>query len=139
MGINSFVKELWTWNMLKKKGYSLVEIENSDANVTTYIMKLKGKKSIKIGKDTFPINPNKKLTKGGVSLYRFRSGSAIGEDKNGRYIKDNMDSQLLTEIVRNATMVGQNSAGTDKKEMLLYIALGAIAGLAGGVMVAGFL
>ena len=93
MGVNSLLKELFALNMLKRRGYSLVEIQGNDSEVRTYIKRIEGNKSINIGGREFIINGNKKMVKGGMPLYRFHINKSSGET-NGNVTQTKMDSDL---------------------------------------------
>lgn len=135
MGINSMFKEIYYLNMLKKKGYSLIEIEGNDGEVRVSAMRLEGKKKIEINGNTYIINPKKRKIKGGMTLYRFKQGTAVSEDTNGKYLTTPADSKLLNEAVLSARAIGQNSGLKDKKQELIMIGIGvAIGGMLGYIV-----
>lgn len=129
MGINSAIKEIWAFNMLKKKGYSLIDVTGNDGVVRTYFMRIGPKKEIKIGKNTYIINKGKKMMKGGMPYFRFNAGRSAGENKDSKISQTPMDDSILTEIIQKARIAGQNSSsGMDKNQMFLYIGLGGAVG-----------
>ena len=137
MGLNSLFKELIALNNLKGKGYSLVEITGNDGEVVVYIKRIEDKKRIEISGNSFIINKTKQLSKGGMPLYRFSINKSVAYDKSGKIKQTVMDSDILTEIIRSARLVGQNTAQTDNKKELIMLGLGAIIGGALGFIIAG--
>lgn len=137
MGLNSVFREIYALNMLKKKGYSLVEIEGNDGEVRVYTMRLEGKKSIEIHGNVYILNPKKRKIKGGMTLYRFREGFSIPEDDDGNYTMTPADAKLLNEVVSIARSIGQNNSQTDKKQQLIMAGLGFAIGALIGFSIAG--
>lgn len=137
MGVNNFLKEFFAVNMLKKKGYSLIEIVGNDGNVDVYYMRIKGNRKITINKRSYIINSSKRMMKSGMPVYRFHVNSSVGENKHGKIQTSPMDSDIMEEIVNNARMVGQNSGSKDKKTVFMMLGMGVVVGIMVGVMIAG--
>ena len=137
MAVNSVFREIYAMNMLKKKGFSLIEIEGNDCEIRTTAMRIEGKKSVTINDNMYIINPQKRKVKGGMSVYRFKQGIAVGEDESGKYIEGTVDSRLLNEVVDNARSVGNNSSGGDKQKELIMLGLGGVIGLMLGWILSG--
>jgi len=136
MAINSVFREIYAMNQLKSKGFSLIEVEGNDCEIRTTAMRIEGKKSVKINDNIYVINPKKRKVKGGMSVYRFKQGIAVGEDDDGKYVEGTVDSRLLNEVVDNARSIGSNSSA-DKQKELIMLGLGGVIGIMLGWILSG--
>jgi len=122
-----FLQEVYVITVLKKRGYSIIDVRGNDGVVNSYFKKIGVEKHITIGKRTYPINDRKRMTKWGMAYYVF-TASAFGEDKYGKCTITNIDGDVLQELIRKARLVGQNTTkGDDKK--YLFLGLGGLIGV----------
>jgi len=120
------LKEYYMYNVMKHSGYTAFDVRGDDSVVNTYFKKIGLEKSIKIKGYTYPINRNKKMIKNGMPYFVF-TRSAFGEDKHGNTTIKKIDGDILTELIKKARLVGQNTVKSDSK-MYLYMVLGGAIG-----------
>jgi hypothetical protein len=143
--MNEMVKEILLINFLRKNGYSLIEITGNDGIIHTYAKKVNGVKKVVIRNKTYVINNAKRHTKGGMQVFRFYVNKSCGTGLDGKTSQTgksvttggDMDSDILTEMIDYAAMLGEKTVIGDKKGQIIFLIMGAVIGLLLGMMLSG--
>jgi len=142
--MNEMVKEILLINFLRKSGYSIIEITGNDGVIHVYAKKVNGVKKIMIRNKTYVINNAKRHTKGGMQIYRFYVNKSCGTGLDGKTSQTgktltggDMDSDILTEMIDYAAMLGEKTVIGDKKGQIIFLIMGAVIGLMLGMMLSG--